>query len=113
METDLKSIGGKAWKGCESVAVDVNKAVGGIGILCNPEEVSLYNFYATQHSLSTTFHILGTAIRGFITNVHGPPMAEQKMQFLDSLRMINDMTEGHPWIIGGDFNPIRNLEENK
>ena len=35
------------------------------------------------------------------------------MQFLDSLRMINTLTEGKPWIIGGDFNLIRSLDEKK
>ena len=95
-ETDLKSIGGKAWKGCEIVAVDAIKAVGGIGILWNPKEVFLYNFSATQYSLSTTFHIIRKDIRGFLTNVYGPPREEQKLHFLDSLRMINTLTEGKP-----------------
>ena len=27
--------------------------------------------------------------------------------------MINDLTKGKPWIIGGDFNLIRSLEEKK
>ena len=38
---ELQSIGGKVWKGCEAIAVDANKVVGGIGILWNPKEVSL------------------------------------------------------------------------
>ena len=95
-ETDLKSIGGKVWKGCETVAVDAKKADGGIGILWNPKEVFLYNFSATQYSLAAVFHILGTGIRGFMTNVYGPLREKQKMQFLDSLRMINGMIEGNP-----------------
>ena len=36
-KTDLKSIGGKAWKGSEIVAVDAIKAAEGIGILWNPK----------------------------------------------------------------------------
>ena len=68
--------------------MDDNKVVVGFGILWNPKEVSLYNFSATQHSLSAAFHILGTNIWGFITNVYGPHREEHKMQFLDSLRMI-------------------------
>ena len=107
---ELKSIGGKVWKGCEAIAVDANKVVGGIGILWNPKEVSLFNFSATQHFLCAAFHILGTCIWGFMTNVYGLPRAEQKIQFLDSLRMINGMPKGKPWIIGGDFNLIRRKE---
>ena len=79
MESYLRSIGGKTWKGCEVVVVDVIKAVGGIGILWNPREVHLYNFVETQHSLLATFHIIGMNIRGFLTNVYGPPRAEQKV----------------------------------
>ena len=100
-EIYLKSIGGKAWKGCEIVAVDAIKADGCIGILWNLKEVFLYNFSKTQYSLSASFHIIGTDIRGFLTNVYGPPRAEQKVHFLDSLRMINTLTEGKTWIIGG------------
>ena len=48
-----------------------------------------------------------------MTNVYSPPRAEKKMQFLDSLGMINGMTEGKPGIIGGELNLIRNLEEKK
>ena len=47
LESDLRSIGGKTWKGCEVVAVDAIKVVGGIGILWNPREVHLYNFLET------------------------------------------------------------------
>ena len=109
----LKRYRGESWKGCEIVAVDANKAAGSIGIRWNPKEVSLYNFSITQYSLSAAFHILGTDIRGFLTNVYGAPRAEQKMQFIDSLRMINTLTEGKPCIIGGEFNLIRSLEEKK
>ena len=92
----MKSIGGKAWKGSETVVVIANKAARGIGILWYTKWVSLYNFSATQHSLSAAFHILGTDIQGFITNVYGPPRVEHKMKFLGSLRMINALTKGKP-----------------
>ena len=61
-ETDLKSIGGKVRKGCETVAVDAKMTVGGIGMLWNPKEVFLYNFSTTQYSIYVVFHILGTGI---------------------------------------------------
>ena len=103
----------KVWKGCEAIVVDAKKAAGGIGILWNPREVSLFDFSASWHSLSAAFHILGTSIRGFMTNVYGPPRVKEKMQFMDSLRMIKGMSEGKPWILGGGFNLIRNLDEKK
>ena len=90
-ESDLRTIGGKASKGCEVVVVGAIKTVGGIGILWNPREVHLYNVAATQYSLSAAFHIIGMNIRGFLTNVYGPPRVKQKVQFLDSLGMLHSL----------------------
>ena len=95
-EAELKIIGGKVWRGSEAIAVDAKGATGGIGILWNPRDVSLFEFYATHHSLSKKFHILGTSTRGFITNVYGPPRADHKRQFLDSLGMLKSESEGNP-----------------
>ena len=50
---------------------------------------------------------------GFLTNVYGPPRAEQKVQFLDSLRMLHSLSEDKPWITRGDFNLIISMEEKK
>ena len=74
-EKELNIIGEKFWRESEAVAVDAKGAAGGIGILWNPREVSLSDFFATQYSFSTAFHILGTSTRGFITNVYDPPQA--------------------------------------
>ena len=35
------------------------------------------------------------------------------MAFVDSLSDIKKIAEGKSWILGGDFNLIRNLEEKK
>ena len=82
---ELASIAQKVWKGCESVAVDARGVVGGLGILWNPHVVLLSGFLATTCTLSAEFHILGTRIRGFISNVYGPSRVEQKPEFLESL----------------------------
>ena len=69
---DLASIAQKAWKGCELIAIDARGVVGGLGILWNPRVVSLSGFLTTNCTISVEFHILGTRIRGFISNVYGP-----------------------------------------
>ena len=74
-EEELKSIGGKVWKGCEAIVVDAKREARGIKILWNPREVSLSEFSVNQHSLSMPFHILGTSTRGFMTNMYDPPRA--------------------------------------
>ena len=73
---ELASIAQKVWKGCESVAIDARGAAGGLAILWNPWVVLLSGFLATTCTLSAEFHILGTRIRGFISNVYGPPRDE-------------------------------------
>ena len=62
----------KVWKGCESIAIDARGAAGGLGILWNPRVVTLSGSLATNCTISADFHILGTRIRGFISNVYGP-----------------------------------------
>ena len=93
--------------------IDSKGAAGGIDILWNPQEVNLSGFVATSFFLSVDFHILGTRIRGFFTNIYGPPKVEQKLSFLDSPNFIKKTSEDKPWILGGDFNLIGTLEEKK
>jgi len=50
-----------------------------MGILWNPWEVNFSGFVATPFSHSVEFHILGTRIKGFMTNVYGPPREEHKL----------------------------------
>ena len=76
---ELASIAQKVWKGYESVVVDARGAAGGLGILWNPHVVLLSGFLATTCTLSAEFHILGTRIRGFISNVYGPLREDQKL----------------------------------
>jgi len=47
--------------------------------------VALENFLASEFSLSAEFHIIGTKVRGVITNVYGPYMASRKHEFFESL----------------------------
>ena len=66
---DLGSFGKRFWKGAEVMALDVSRAIGGLGLPQNPNLASMTNFIASKYILSACFHILGTSIRGVITNV--------------------------------------------
>ena len=70
---DLAKISQNVWKGSETIAIDAIGTTGGLGILWNPRVVTLSNFFSTNCSISADFHILGTKVRGIITNVYGPP----------------------------------------
>ena len=59
---DLGDYRKRFWKGAEVMGLDVVGATGGLGILWNPNLVSLSNFVASRNMLSTFFHVLGSTI---------------------------------------------------
>ena len=59
------------WKGNHSVFVDALGASEGLIISWNPRYLSLSDFLVTKNSILASFHLVGTDIRGFITNFYG------------------------------------------
>ena len=110
---DLAIFGRKFWRGEETVAIDASGAAGGLGLLWNPNLVSITNLVGSRNMISTCFHIIGTAVRGVITNVYGPFQVAQKPAFLEELTTLRGWVGSNHWIISGDFNLIRTLEEKK
>ena len=82
---ELANTAQKVWKGCESIAIDAKGVAGGPIILWNPYMVTLSSFLATNCIILADFNILSTRIRGFISNVYGPPKVVQKQAFIESL----------------------------
>lgn len=72
-------------KAVEVMEIDANGAVEGLGILWNPNLVSLNNFVALRNMLLGRFHVLGTMVRGVITNVYGPFQLVRNTTFLEEL----------------------------
>ena len=75
--------------------------------------MNLSGFLTATFSISTKFHILGTCIRGFLPNVYGPSKVDQKQAFIESITDLKTLAQNRAWIIGGEFNLIRNLDEKK
>ena len=48
----------RIWKGAQVMAIDADGAVGGLGLLWNPNLVSISNICATRLIISAQFHIL-------------------------------------------------------
>ena len=95
------------------MALDAIGAAGGLGILWNPNLVSLSNFSASRNTQSANFLIQGTSMRGVIMNVYNPFQLAHKPVFLKEIRTMGErLGQGH-WILGGDFNIIRSLDEKK
>ena len=76
-------------------------------------EIKLTNFLATHYIIFADFHILGTSLRGILTNVYRPFSLAPKQAFLNSLKMLNIWVGQRHWIVGGDFNLIHNLGGKK
>ena len=55
----------------------------------------------------------GMRICGFLSNVYGPSIANQKSSLLDSMLNLRVVVGPCPWILGGDFNLIHILEEKQ
>ena len=48
-----------------------------------------------------------------VTNLYGPHNAEEKRDFIKSLRKIQERMDSKHWVLGGDLNLITSLEEKK
>ena len=59
------------------------------------------------------FHLLDIGVKGSLMNVYGPSGFPHKHAFLDLLSWVKGLTEVRNWVIGGDFNLISNLGDNK
>ena len=71
-ESHLIRVGRKSCRNCEGIGIDAAGEVGGLGILWDPSRVTLSIFIAIRSSLSTEFQVVGTNIKGILTNVYGP-----------------------------------------
>ena len=92
---------------------DAKGAARGLALMWNLNLVSFYFLCASSFSISRRFQILGTKIKGVATNVYDPFQTCKKATFLTSLSTLKEWVNEGPWIIGGDFNIIRSLEEKK
>ena len=57
--------------------------------------------------------ILDSVEKGMLTNIYGPSVFSQKPTFQELLSWVKIQVGSSSWIMGGDFNLITYLEENK
>jgi hypothetical protein len=67
------------------VAVDAMEASCDLAIAWN-SEITLNDFMSTVNTLFSSFHILGTNIRGYLMNVYGPQIPDQKIRMIEYLK---------------------------
>ena len=85
---EMDILGRHFWKDARIVATDTIGVAGGLGVLWNPNLVSITNLCATRYMISSWFQVLGTIVRGVITNVYGPFQPSHKLAFLEEIRSI-------------------------
>ena len=110
---EMTKISKRVWKGSKVVARDAKGAVGGLSLVWNPNLVSISNPCSTSFSISRRFQILGSNIKGVVTNVYGPFQPSKRSSFLSNLGSLKEWVDDAHWLIRGDFNIIRSLEEKK
>eukprot|EP00253_Pinus_taeda_P029130 PITA_29130 len=86
---------------------------GGIAVLWNPNEIIMDNWSRMSGTLTGLGRIVGTIQQVAISGVYGPPSPGRKEQFINSFKSIRRLYPEAAWIIGGDFNLFRSLEEKK
>lgn len=82
------------------IAIDAIRIVRGLAIIWNPSKVSLSNFVAMSHILSVEFHVIGSNVKGIISNVYGPYLDYQKLGFLGELERMGAWVGQSHWILG-------------
>jgi hypothetical protein len=95
------------------VSIDATGTAGGLTILWNTNAVLLENFSATKWSITADYRLIGSNKPGHLINVYGPASPRDKQTFLRSLSHVSIHAQYKNWIVGGDFNIIRSLEEKR
>ena len=91
---ELAKVARKVWPRCNRMAINANGTAGGLGILWDPQLVSLQNFRCTHFSISGFFQIVGANQVGFLSNVYGPPQSTQKTEFITSMYSLKEEAGG-------------------
>ena len=90
---EMTKISRWVWKGAMVAARDAEGATGGLALLWNPNLVSISNLCTTSFSISGRFHILGSDIKGVVTNVYGPFQRRKKSTFLSNLGSLKEWVD--------------------
>eukprot|EP00253_Pinus_taeda_P014726 PITA_14726 len=97
----------------EVMGQDAIGSAGGIAILWNPDDIILDSWTSMRGILTGLGRIAGTREQVVVSGVYGPSSPGEKENFLNNIQSIRRLYSNVDWIIGGDFNLIRSLEEKK
>jgi exonuclease III len=110
---DIDKLIPKCWKQGAAMSIDATGTAGGLTIMWNTNAIILENFSATKWAIKADYRLIGSNKPGHLINVYGPASPRDKQDFLRSLSQASSHTHYKNWIVGGDFNIIRSLEEKR
>lgn len=97
----------------EVMGQDAIGPAGGIAILWNPDKIVFEKWLSMLRILTGIGGILGTKERVLIMGAYGPHVPGERERFLRNVQAARRICPDLPWIVGGDFNMIRTMEEKK
>ena len=97
----------------EVMGQDAIGSVGGIAILWNPNEIIFEDWISMTRILTGIGRIVGTKERVVISGIYGPHIPGERENFIKNMQIVQRIYPETTWIVGGDFNLIRSLEEKK
>jgi hypothetical protein len=89
-----------------------NGSSGGILVCINENNFEIIDYWIIQFSINIIIKNKNSEFTWLYTIVYGPPSPGQKSQFrkeLQDIRVLSTL----PWLVGGDFNVVRNKQERK
>eukprot|EP00253_Pinus_taeda_P036244 PITA_36244 len=92
---------------------DAIGTTGGLAITWNPEELIFENWTSLPRILTGSFRVIGSAEKLLTRGVYGPHIAGERERFLKNVKEARGLYPEMSWIIGGDFNLIRTVDEKK
>jgi exonuclease III len=110
---DMDKLISKCWKQGQAMSIDAIGTAGGLSIMWNTNAIILENFSATKWAITADYRLIGSSKPRHLTNVYGPASPRDKQAFLRSLGHASSHAHDKNWIVGGDFNIIRSLEEKR
>eukprot|EP00253_Pinus_taeda_P002797 PITA_02797 len=112
-QQQIKEILEKSKSKYDVMAQDVDGSAGGLAILWNTEEVIFENWISLPRILSGVCKLVGSRERILISGVYGPHLPRGRKDFLRNIQAIRSIILDNLWIVGGDFNLIRDLGEKR
>lgn len=110
-ELKLKENIGNCRPRYELVGQDPMGSAGGLAILWNLEEVCFKDWKSMPRILFGKFRNIGFKEWILLLGVYGPHIQRERKIFISNPTKVSGLYQNISWIIGGDFNMIKSLNE--